>query len=75
MVFVFEQKLEKTNYLVGGAWSELTKKFKEYHKAESLGQTEKMEKLGIKINMIQKYLGLKQTEFTTPPQTSTEKQE
>lgn len=58
-----EKKSEKTDYIVGGEWSGLKKAWKEYRKAKDDNNTEKMTEYAKKILILQKKLGVKQTEF------------
>lgn len=64
-MFQFIQKRsEKTNYLVGREWSALTKALKDYKKAETEGNIDKMTKIAKKIKLIQQNLGIKQSDFS-----------
>lgn len=60
MVFEFKQeKSEKVDYLVGGAWELLTKAWKQYHSAKEKNRI----KYAKKINELQINLKLQTTKF------------
>lgn len=64
MVFEFkQQRTEKTDYLVGGAYGQLTKAWKDYKKAKLECDEVKMKKYAEKINSLEAHLELKITTF------------
>jgi len=68
MVFVFVQKrTEKTDYLVGGAYGQLTKAWKDYNKAKLDCEDAKIKKFQEKINSLEAHLELKITQFNDDP--------
>lgn len=61
MVFTFKQeRTEKTDYLVGGAYGQLTKAWKDLKEARLQGNEKKIEKLEARIKLLKDHLGLKQ---------------
>lgn len=64
-MFKFVQKKnEKTNYIVGGDWSELKKTWDKYNKAADDHNPDKIEQYANKINRLQKKMGIKMTNFS-----------
>ena len=64
-MFKFVQiKNEKTDYLVGGDWSELKKTWNKYNKALVDQNIEKIKQYADKINHLQEKLGIQKTDFT-----------
>lgn len=59
-----QQKNEKTDYIVGGHWSELKKTWDKYNKAKNEENDERMEQFAKKINRLQDKLGIKKTVFS-----------
>ena len=64
-MFKFVQKKnEKTDYIVGGDWSELKKTWDKYNKAVDEQNPDKIEQYANKINRLQEKLGIKKTNFS-----------
>ena len=59
-----QKKNEKTNYIVGGDWSELKKTWDKYSKAKDDQNFTKIEQYAIKINRLQEKLGIEKTNFS-----------
>lgn len=64
-MFEFGQKArKKTDYLVGGDWSELKKAWDRYNAALADQDMAKARERAAKINRIQERMGLKKTDFS-----------
>lgn len=59
-----EQKNEKTDYIIGGDWTELKKTWDKYNKAKDDQDDAKMEQFAKKINRLQDKLGIAKTIFS-----------
>lgn len=59
-----QKKNEKTNYIVGGDWSELKKTWDKYSKAKDDQNSTKIEQCANKINRLQEKLGIEKTNFS-----------
>ena len=63
-MFKFQQNpVEKTDYIVGSAWSTLTKTWKKYNQAKEDMNILQMKLYSKKILNLQKKLGLKESNF------------
>lgn len=59
-----QEKNEKTDYLIGGDWSELKKTWDKYERASSDEDSSKMERYRNKIHFLQEKMGIKKTDFS-----------
>ncbi len=58
-----QKKSEKTDYIVGREWAELKKTWEKFESVKLEQNTEKMNQYALKINNLQKKLGITKTKF------------